>query len=231
MSVCLNEFKISCIASHKHYNSIIMHLDVCKLIVCWKDWIGLSPWYNFFCMSHVHAFPMHTYSIFNVLAIFEMCWDFSDCLSFSLSFLFTLVVSMAPKRKSTPSQNPLRSGASSSSDPTPSSIRFHDEDARKDFSENFPQRGVHLECRVTLANFADTDLPNVIHCQGWESLCDVPITCPSILIQEFYFNMHGLDSLVPLFHTHVWGTRIVVDDASLISRLNYLRCYRLKGCR
>ena len=35
MTFCLNEFKISCIASHKHYNSIIMHLDVCKLIVCW----------------------------------------------------------------------------------------------------------------------------------------------------------------------------------------------------
>ena len=34
MSFCLNEFKISCIVSHKHYNSIIMHLDVCKLIVC-----------------------------------------------------------------------------------------------------------------------------------------------------------------------------------------------------
>ena len=33
MGFCLNEFKISCIASHKHYNSIVMHLDVCKLIV------------------------------------------------------------------------------------------------------------------------------------------------------------------------------------------------------
>ena len=51
--------------------------------------------------------------------------------------LFTLVVSMAPKRKLAPSQNPLRSKTSSSSDPTPSNIRFHDEDARKDFSENF----------------------------------------------------------------------------------------------
>ena len=28
-------FKISYIASHKHYNSIIMHFDVCKLIMCW----------------------------------------------------------------------------------------------------------------------------------------------------------------------------------------------------
>ena len=60
-----------------------------------------------------------------------MCWDFSDCLSLSLSlsFLFTLVVSMAPKHKSTPSQNPLHFEASSSSDPTPSHIWFCDEDA------------------------------------------------------------------------------------------------------
>ena len=43
-------------------------------------------------MSHVHAFPMHMYSIFNILTIFEMCWDFSDCLSLSLS-LFSVYVS------------------------------------------------------------------------------------------------------------------------------------------
>ena len=86
-------------------------------------------------MSHVHAFPMHMYSIFNILAIFEMCWDFSDCFSLSLSFLFTLVVSMVPKCKSNLSQNPLRSRALSSSDPTSSSNRFRDEDARKDFSK------------------------------------------------------------------------------------------------
>ena len=80
---------------------------------------------------------------------------------------------MAPKRKSAPSQNPLRSRAFTlSSDPTPSSIRFHDEDARKDFSENFSRQGVHSERRVILANFADTDLLDVIYSRGWESLCD-----------------------------------------------------------
>ena len=91
-----------------------------------------------------------------------MCWDFSDCVSLSLSFLFILIVSMAPKRKSTPSRNPFRSRASSSSDPTPSSIWFHDEDDRKDFSENFSQRGVHSECRVILADFTDTNLLDAI---------------------------------------------------------------------
>ena len=88
---------------------------------------------------------MHTFSLFNILAIFEMCWDFFDCLSLSLSFPFTLVVSMAPKRKSAPSQNPLLSGASSSSDPTPSHIQFRDENARKAFSEKFSRRGIHSE--------------------------------------------------------------------------------------
>ena len=72
---------------------------------------------------------------------------------------------MTPKRKSTPSQNPLHSGASSSSDPTPSHIRFRDEDARKAFSENFSRRGIRSERWVILADFADIDLPDVIHSQ------------------------------------------------------------------
>ena len=99
-----------------------------------------------------------------------MFGDFLIVSFFPLSILFTLVVSMAPKRKSTLSQNPLCSRASSSSDPTPSYIRFHDEDARKDFLENFSRRGVHLERRVILSDFFDTDLNTVIHSQGWESL-------------------------------------------------------------
>ena len=61
-------------------------------------------------MSHVHAFPMHMYSLFNILDIFETAWDFSNCHSFSP---FLLVVSMAPKHKSTPARNLLHSGASS----------------------------------------------------------------------------------------------------------------------
>ena len=117
---------------------------------------------------------------------------------------------MAPKHKSAPSRNPLRFEVSTSFDPTSSHIRFRDEDARKAFLENFSRRGIHSECGVILVDFADTNLPNVIHSQGWESLCDVPITCPSVLIQEFYSNMHGFDFLVPLFHTRVRGMHIFV---------------------
>ena len=61
-------------------------------------------------------------------------------------FLFTLVVSMAPKRKFTPARNPLRSDASSSSDPSPSNVQFHDDDAFKAFSKNFSRRGIHSKC-------------------------------------------------------------------------------------
>ena len=89
---------------------------------------------------------------------------------------------MALKRKSTPTRNPLRSGASTSSNPTPFSIRFRDEKAKSDFFENFSRRGVHSECQVILSDFFDIDLPTVIHNRGWESLCDVPVTCPSMLI-------------------------------------------------
>ena len=153
---------------------------------------------------------MHTYFLFNILVIFELLWNFSDCLSFSPLLLFTLVVSMAPSRKSTPSQNPLRSTTSSSFDPTPSHIRFCDEEARKAFSENFSRWGIHSECRVILADFADTDLPDVIHSRGWESPYNVPVTCSYVLIQKFYFNMRGFDFLVPHFLTRVQGACITV---------------------
>ena len=162
-------------------------------------------------MSYVHAFLMHTYSLFHIFDIFDVAWDFSDCSSllFPLN-LFTLVVSMTPKRKSIPARNSLCSGASSSTDPSPSNVRVHDNDAFKAFSENFSRRGIHSECQVILSDFVDTDLPSVIHSGGWESLCDVPVTCPLVLIQEFYSNMHEIDRSVPFFFIHVRGTCIPV---------------------
>ena len=118
-------------------------------------------------MSHVHAFPMHTYLIFNIFDIIDIAWDFFYCSSLFLPLnLFTLVVSMAPKRKSTPARNLLRSGASSSSDPTLSHIRFRDDDACNAFSENFSRRGIHSERQVILTDFVDTDLHSIIHSRG-----------------------------------------------------------------
>ena len=153
---------------------------------------------------------MHTYFFSIYLIYLKLLGTFLIVSSFSpFFFFFTLDVSMATKRKSTPTWNPLHSGASSSSDSTPLSLRFRDDDAHKAFSENFSRRGIHLECQVILPGFADTDLPFVIHSRGWESLCDVSVTCPLMLIQEFYSNMHGIDHLVLLFFTRVWGMCIL----------------------
>ena len=105
---------------------------------------------------------------------------FSLSLSLSLSLLNSLC--MAPKHKITPSRNLLCFEASSSSDPIPPHVRFCDEKARQDFSQNFSRRGVHLERHVILLNFSDTDLPTVIHRQGWESLCKIPVSCPIVII-------------------------------------------------
>ena len=83
------------------------------------------------CISHASVLSFQYILIYlNCLGLFLLS------LSHPL-FSFTLVMSMAPKCKSTPSQNPFCSRASSSSDPTPSHIWFYDEDARKVFSENF----------------------------------------------------------------------------------------------
>nr|POF06488.1 hypothetical protein CFP56_27900 [Quercus suber] len=136
-------------------------------------------------------------------------------------------MSMAPKRKSAPSRNTLRSGASSSSDPTPSHIRFRDEDAQKDYSENFSRQGVHSERQVILADFAYTDLLDVIHSRAWNSLCDVPVTCPLMLVQEFYSNIHEIDSSVPLFHTRVRGSCFAVTLQLVANVLRVLRVEHL----
>ena len=113
-------------------------------------------------MSHVHAFPMHTYSLFNILVIFELLGTFLIVFLSLPLLLFTLVMSMAPKRKSIPTQDLLLSGASSS-DSLPFSLRFCDDDAHKAFSENFSRPNVHSERQVILVDFANTDLPTIIH--------------------------------------------------------------------
>ena len=116
---------------------------------------------------------------------------------------------MAPKCKSIPSWNPLHS-RTSSSDSTPLHILFHDEKAHKDFLENFSNCGIHLECHVVLSDFSDTALPIVIHSRGCESLCKIPVRCPTMFIYEFYTNMHDIDTSIPQFATQIWGTHIVV---------------------
>ena len=130
------------------------------------------------CIFHAYVFSLLYILILNCLVLFYLS------LSLSLSFFSC---SMAPKQKSTTSRNPFRSGLSSSSSPsdsTPSHIRFRDDKACKDFSENFSRRGIHLKHQVILSDFSDTDLPTVIYSKGWESLCGIPVSYPSVIIQE-----------------------------------------------
>ena len=98
-------------------------------------------------MSHVHAFPMHTYFFSIYLSYLKLFGTFLIVFLSPSLCSFTLVVSMAPKRKSTPARNPLHSSASSSSNPSPSTVRFCDDDAFNAFSENFFRQGIHSECK------------------------------------------------------------------------------------
>ena len=155
---------------------------MCVICLC-AGRIGLGWAHDAFCFA-CHMF-MHfpcIRTLFSYIWYIWIAWDFFYCSSLLLPLnLFTLVVSMAPKRKSTPAQNLLHCSASSSTDPSPSTVRFRDDIAFKAFSKNFSRQGIHLKRQVILMDFVDTDLPSIIHSKGWESLCDVPITCFSCL--------------------------------------------------
>ena len=69
---------------------------------------------------------------------------------------------------------------------------------------------IHLECQVILSNFPDTPLPDAFSSQGWASLCEKPSRCPDVFIQEFYSNMHAIDTFEPRFSMVFLGTRIIV---------------------
>ena len=118
-----------------------MQIDCVLVGLDWAETMMNFP-LHFTCSCIPHAYVL---SIQYILIYLNYLRFFRLSLSLSLSFLFTLVVSMAPKCKSTLSRNPLHSGASSSSDPTPSHIQFRDEDARKAFSEKFSRRGIRSE--------------------------------------------------------------------------------------
>ena len=164
---------------------------ICWILCAARFGLGSTHDAISFSTSHVHAFFMHTYPCFSFY-LFSVVIVFSVSLSLSLSLLDSQ--HMAPKR------NPLRS-RTSYSNPTSLHIQFRDEKAHKDFSENFSNRGIHLECHVVLSDFSNIALPTVIHSQGWESLCEILMRCPTVIIQEFYSNMHDFDTSIPQFAT------------------------------
>ena len=67
-----------------------------------------------------------------------------------------------------------------------------------------------MECQVILLDFSNTDLPTVIYNRGGGSLCDIPVTCPSVIIQKFYSNIHRFNTSIPHFFSCIRGTCIVV---------------------
>ena len=138
---------------------------------------------------------MHIYFFSHILTIVNYFGTFL-IISFSFPlFLFTLVVFMAPKRKSTPARNPFHSRASSSSDFAPLSLWFYDDDAHKAFSENFSRQGVHSECQVilrtlpTLTFLLSFTVRNRSHCMTSRSLVlscsfrSFTPTCMGLIIQ------------------------------------------------
>ena len=77
---------------------------------------------------------------------------------------------------------PRASSSSSPTNSTPSHVWFHDDKARKEFSKNFSRCGIHSEHQVIILDFSDTNLSIVIYSRGWESLCGISVTCPSMII-------------------------------------------------
>ena len=194
------------------------------VFLCWKTYVLLGldwaePIMNFFVTRHM---IMH-FSYICTFAFPFFFWYILLIVAFLFLSLFLLdSLRMAPKWKTTPSRNPLRFEASSS-DPTPFHVRFYDEKAQEDFSENFSKCGIHLKHYVVLPDFSDTSLPTVIHSRRWESLCEIPVRCPAVIIQEFYSNMHDFNTSIPQFATRIWGTRIVVTPGIVFEILHVPR--------
>ena len=122
-------------------------------------------------------------------------------------------------KKSDPSKNPIRHRGSfsfSSAHSLLDSVRFCDEKAKDDFFN----RAIHSECQVTLSNFLDTPLLDAFSSRGWASLCEISKRCLGVYIQEFYSNMHTIDTSVLRFTIVFQGTRIVVTPKFIFNVLH-----------
>ena len=193
---CLYDVICSSIALHLHFHNVSCIYMCVYMLHADRFGLGWTHDAIFFFFFARHMF-MHL----SCIRILSFPFLFSVvkvlfCLSLSISLSLSDRLCMVPKRKSTSSWNPLYS-KTSSSDPTPLHVRFRDGKAHQDFFENFSKRGVLLERHMILSNFFDTTLPIVIHSQGWESLCEIPMSYPIMIIQEFYSNMHGFNTSIP----------------------------------
>ena len=101
-----------------HAFNVCLNVENCMLVGL--DWV--QPMMQLFLAHHMfmHFSCIHTLSF---LYIFSVC-DVSLFLPLSLSLSDRL--RMAPKRKSTPAQNPLGSESSTDLPTPPLHVRFHD---------------------------------------------------------------------------------------------------------
>ena len=85
-------------------------------------------------------------------------------------------------------------------------------------------------------DFADTPLPEVIRTRDWESLLERSTRCPVVFIQEFYSNIHDIDTFVPQFVSTFRGIRIIVTPDLIsevlhipkVAHLDYPGCEHLR---
>ena len=205
-----------------------MHLlDVCLIIDMSFVRFGLGFAHDAISILHITCSCIfHAYVFFSFSC--SSC-DVCVCVCVFLFYLFIYLffpdrLRMAPKCKFTLAQNPFGSGSSTSDPPIPTlHVRFRDGKAQQDFLENFQKRGIHPKRHVVLSDFSDTFLPDAIWTRGWDSLCEKPLRRPIVFIQEFYSNIHGIDTFVPLFATKFRGTCIVVTPNLISKVLHVLR--------
>ena len=161
------------------------------------DWVLPMMQFLFACytLTHAHALLVSSLSFLSISS------------ALSLFVLSLSIFDMAPK-KSTSLKNLISCHGSSSSSFLSLPIRdqFCDLKSQKDFYENFSDEAIHSEHQVIL----DLPLLNAFSSRGWESLCEKPLRCPSMFIQEFYSNIHAIDTSIPLFTMVFRGTHIVV---------------------
>ena len=117
----------TCIITMFHVFRCMFTLLLCCVLVG-LDWAELMILIllhvTFSCIFHAYV-PFFSY--FDI----DVVWYSSACLSLFLFLSDSL--RMVPKRKTTPSQNPLHSKASSSSDSTPLHVKFRDDKAHQNF--------------------------------------------------------------------------------------------------
>ena len=209
------------------FSQCFMHLDVCFYArnLC-AGRIGLGWAHNeFFFARHMlmHCSCIHTFSFSYLL-----CWL---SLSFSLSLSLSDTLRMAPKRKTTPSWNPFHFEASSSN-PTPLSIRFYDEKAHQDFSENFSKHGIHWNATWFYWTFPILLYPLSFTVRVGNLYVGYPWVVPLWSYRSFTPICMVLILLCLSFITSVRGTRVVVTSELIsdvlhvprVSHPDYPRC-------